>query len=380
MTPTMEVPLFDLEVGHEEEAALIEVLRSRWISTGPRVAAFESAFAEALGVPHAVAVANGTAALHLAILAARIGPGDEVIVPSLSFVATANAARYAGATPVFADVVSAERPAMDPASVAARITPRTRAIVVMHYGGFPCDMPAIMALAEQHGLLVIEDACHALLSEQGGRKLGGIGALGCFSFFSNKNMTTGEGGMVVTADAELAGRVKLLRSHGMTTMSYDRARGHAATYDVVELGFNYRMDDLRAAMGLVQLSRMGDDIARRAALRRDYEAALGTLDGVILPFAGDNAEPRANHLMAIVLADADATRRDAVRIALRDRGVQTSMHYPPAHLFRIYADPDTSLPVTESLANRLITLPFYRSMGAAQLEHVAESLREALLP
>jgi dTDP-4-amino-4,6-dideoxygalactose transaminase len=372
------VPLFDLELGPEEEAALVDVLRSKWLSAGPRVAAFEQEFASALGVSHAVAVANGTAALHLAMLAAGIGPGDEVIVPSLTFVATVNAARYVGAQPVFVDVISAERPVIDPAAIAAAITPRSRAVVVMHYGGFPCDMPEIDSVANQHGLQIIEDACHALLSEQGGRKLGSIGSFGCFSFFSNKNMTTAEGGMVVTANSEAAHRLRLLRSHGMTTLSYDRARGHASGYDVLELGFNYRMDDLRAALGLVQLRRMPEDIARRAGLRAAYEEALAGIPGLLLPFRGDNAEPRSNHLLAIVLEGSDRQRRDAVREALQLRGVQTSVHYPPAHRFGIYAGQTATLPVTERLGESLVTLPFYRRMGEAELTHVVTALRQAL--
>jgi dTDP-4-amino-4,6-dideoxygalactose transaminase len=375
----MNVPLFDLDIGPEEEAALLEALRSKWISAGPRVADFEDRFAAALGCPHAVAVANGTAALHLAMLACGVAPGDEVIVPSLTFVATANAARYVGAKPIFADIQGGHDLTIDPAAIEAAITPRTRAIAVMHYAGFPCDMGRITALAERHRLVVIEDACHALFSEHGGRKLGTIGHAGCFSFFSNKNMTTAEGGMVVTADAEIARRVRLLRSHGMTSLSYDRARGHAASYDVVEVGYNYRMDDLRAALGTVQLAKMADDIERRRRLRAAYERALAPLqEAVIVPFAGGSNEPRANHIMPIVLRDADRARRDAVRIRLQEKGVQTSVHYPPAHRFRTYAEEGFSLPVTERVADALITLPFFKTMNDAQLDHVVASLHAAL--
>lgn len=375
----IKIPLFDLDVGEEEEAALIEVLRSKWISTGPRTAAFEAAFAEALGVPHAIAVANGTGALHLATLACGIGPGDEVIVPSLTFVATANAVRYVGAKPVFADILGEDDLTISPDSIAGHISPRTKAIIVMHYAGFPCDMPRIVDIADRHGLLIIEDACHALFSEQHGRRLGTVGRVGCFSFFSNKNMTTGEGGMVVTADPAIAERVRLLRSHGMTSLSYDRARGHAGSYDVVELGYNYRIDDLRAAMGLVQLAKMPDDIRRRAILRRFYQQRLGDLNQIVVPFAGKAAEPRANHLMPVVVAGADRARRDAVRIALQEQGVQTSVHYPPAHRFRTYAEDNASLPVTERVADALITLPLYKRMTEQQVGYVADALRIALI-
>ncbi len=376
----MKVPLFDLDVGPEEEEAVIEVLRSKWISMGPRTAALEEAFARLLQVPHAVAVANGTAALHLALLASgAVRPGDEVIVPSMTFVATANAARYVGANPVFADIRSEHDLTIDPESIAARITSRTKAIIVMHYAGFPCDMPAIRALADRHGLLVVEDACHALLSEQNGRKLGTVGDVGCFSFYSNKNMTTGEGGMIVMRDASIAERARLLRSHGMTAISYDRARGHAAGYDVVELGFNYRIDDIRAALGLVQLSKMPEDMERRSVLRRDYEEALRCLNGVIVPFAGETREARANHLMPIVIAGADAARRDAVRAAMQAKGIQTSVHYPPAHRLRTFAPLSVSLPVTDRVGDALITLPFFKRMSRNQLSHVVETLKEALV-
>jgi dTDP-4-amino-4,6-dideoxygalactose transaminase len=376
----MRVPLFDLDFGPQEEAALIEALRSKWISMGSRTVAFETAFASALNVPHAIAVTNGTAALHLALLASGVvGPGDEVIVPSLTFVATANAARYVGATPVFADIHSEYDLTIDPVSVAAHITPRTKAIVVMHYGGFPCDMPAIMALAERHDLVVIEDACHALRSEHNGRKLGTIGLAGCFSFYSNKNMTTAEGGMVVTSDANVAQRVRLLRSHGMTTLSYDRTRGHASSYDVLDLGFNYRIDDLRAALGLVQLAKMDEDIRLRVALRRAYERELGALNGVVVPFSGAASEPRANHLMPIVLAGANAERRDAVRVMLQARGVQTSVHYPPAHRLHTFSKEAASLPVTERVADALISVPFFRTMSQDQVAYVIDALRGSLV-
>jgi dTDP-4-amino-4,6-dideoxygalactose transaminase len=375
----MGVPLFDIDLGKEEEAAVLEVLRSKWLSTGPRTVAFEKAFAAALDVPHAVAVASGTAALHVAMLAlGGIGPGDEVIVPSLTFAATANAARYVGATPVFADIRGGEDLNIDPDAIEAVITARTKAICVMHYAGFPCDMDRIMPIAERHGLKVVEDACHALLSEYAGRKLGTIGHIGCFSFFANKNMTTAEGGMVASADSEIAARARLLRSHGMTTMSYERTSGHATSYDIVELGYNYRLDDMRAAIGLVQLGKMPDDIERRARLRQAYELALAAIPEVAIPFAGSANEMRSNYIMAIRLKGADAARRDGVRAALAEHGVQTSMHYPPLHRLRAFANSGASLPETERAAAELITLPFFKTMSEAQLARVIGGLRSAI--
>ncbi|HMT22032.1 MAG TPA: aminotransferase class I/II-fold pyridoxal phosphate-dependent enzyme, partial [Promineifilum sp.] len=224
---TWRIPLADIDMGPEEEAAVLDVVRRRWLSMGETTAAFESEFGALTGARHALAVTNCTAALHLAGLALGWGPGDEVIVPSLTFVATANAVRYTGATPVFADIASLDDFSLSAVDVATRITPRTRAIVVVHYAGYAADMPAILALAEQHGLDVVEDVAHAPGASLDGRALGVWGRIGCFSFFANKNMTTGEGGMITTDDDELAARLRLLRSHGMTSLTWDRHKGHA---------------------------------------------------------------------------------------------------------------------------------------------------------
>ena len=254
------IPLFDLNFDEAEEQAVLECLRSKWVSMGPRTAEFEMRFSEMSGGVHAVALANCTVALHLSMILAGIGPDDEVICPSLTFVATVNAIRYVGARPVFVDITGDHDLTIDPVDIEAKITTRTRAIVVMHYAGFPCDMDQIMAIAEAHHLKVIEDACHGPFSEDhNGRKLGTIGQIGCFSFFSNKNISTGEGGMLVTRDSKLANRARLLRSHGMTTMSYQRAKGHSTNYDVVEYGYNYRMDDIHATIGLTQLAKIPAD-------------------------------------------------------------------------------------------------------------------------
>src|SRR4029453_12661615 len=216
------------------------------------------------------AVSNCTAALHLALLALGVGRDDEVVVPSLTFVATVAAVRYVEGVPVFCDVQSPENPTLDPGQLERSIGPKTKAIVVMHYAGFPCDMAEIMAIAGRRGLAVVEDAAHAPGSQYRGRSLGTIGDVGCYSFFSNKNITTAEGGMLTTSDSEHFRRIKLLRSHGMTTLSFDRARGHSTTYDVVEVGYNYRLDDIRAALGIVQLGRLSLDHERRVLLRERY--------------------------------------------------------------------------------------------------------------
>ena len=334
------------------------------------------------GVKHAFAVANGTAALHIALAALEVGSNakDEVIQPSMSFVAAANMTMTVGAKPVFADIVSLTEPTIDPADIAGRITPDTRAIVVMHYGGYSCRMPEIMALAERHGIPVIEDACHAPGQcdvRMGGRHLGTIGAIGCFSFFSNKNMTCGEGGMVVTDDDRLADRIKALRSHGMTTLSWDRHQGRASTYDVTLNGFNYRLDDLRAALAHVQLGKLSSANARRRALAKRYAEAfhIRALPGVAYVF-GDRPEDGTAHVGAVLVPEAD---RDRVRAVLADRGIQTSLHYPPIHLFSAFAGSDPArLGRTEELARRVITLPLYAGLAEAAVDEIVAALASIL--
>ena len=372
-----DIPLFALNYGPEEEEAVLATLRSKWISMGPRTAQLEKTFAGMTGSPHAVAVTNCTAALHMAMEILEVGPGDEVIVPSLTFVATVNAIRYADAIPVFCDVVGLDNLNLDPRHVEQLITPRTRAIVVMHYGGFPCDMDAIMALAQKHRLPVVEDACHGPLSEFRGRKLGTLGDIGCFSFFSNKNISTGEGGIMLMNKQEHFEKAKLLRSHGMTTLSYERAKGHAVSYDVVALGYNYRIDDIRASLALVQLDRLQGDLEKRARVRSRYLERLREVDEVIVPFAAHTGVV-SNYIFPAVLRNANEATRAAVRDYLHSRGIQTSVHYPPAHRFSIYRNTGTALPRTEMAADREVSLPMHGSLKMAEVDRVVDALKEAI--
>ena len=270
----LRIPLSDLDYGPEEENAALDVIRRRWLTMGSVTQEFERVFSDFIGVKHALAVSNGTQALHLACLALGIGPGDEVVVPSLTFVATANAVLYANAEVRFADIIGTFDLNISPDDIERQITPRTKAIVVVHYGGYPCRMPEIMAIARRHGLAVIEDAAHAPGACLEGRALGTWGDVGCFSFFSNKNLATGEGGMLVTNREEIAEKARVLRSHGMTTLTWDRHRGHAYTYDVVALGYNYRIDEIRSALGLVQLQKLPENNARRKHLTDLYRKGL----------------------------------------------------------------------------------------------------------
>jgi dTDP-4-amino-4,6-dideoxygalactose transaminase len=372
------VPLSDIAVDDEILDAATGALASGWWSTGPRVAEFERAFARFLGAEHAVAVASGTAALHLAAAACGCGPGDEVVMPALNFVAAASVVRHLGATPVFCDIAGEHDPNLDPADLEAAVGPRTKAIVALHYGGAPCDMDAVRDVAERHRLVVIEDAAHAPGAAYRGRACGTLGAAGCFSFFSNKNLPIGEGGMVVTDDASLADRVRLLRSHGMTALSWDHERGHAAGYDVLASAFNYRLDEPRAAIGLVQLSRLRAGNAARARLAVRYRERLDHVAGLTVPRAARPPEATsAEHLAVVVLPRGSA--RAAIRGALAARGIQTSVHYPPIHRFSAYRELATRpLPRTDDVGERLLTLPLFPHMTEAQVDEVADALVETL--
>lgn len=383
--PSWVVPLSDLVVDAPILEAVHAAASSGWWSMGPRVAEFERAFATFTGSRHALAVANGTAALHLALVASGCGPGDEVIVPSLNFVAAANTIVHAGATPVFCDVRSATDLNLEPADVEAAITPATKALLVLHYGGHPCAMEDVLELADSRGLVVIEDAAHAPGATWRGRACGTIGHVGCFSFFSNKNLPIGEGGMIVTDHDRLAERIRLLRSHGMTTLTWDRHRGHASSYDVVEHGFNYRLDEIRAAMGLVQLERLPAENANRARLVARYRQRIAGRKGIVVPFApierqqlADKRTTSSEHLCVVVLPK--GTRSDDVRAALREERIQTSMHYPPIHRFSHYADDPRRrrLPITDDVASRLVTLPLFGHMRDDQVDVVVDSLVAAI--
>jgi dTDP-4-amino-4,6-dideoxygalactose transaminase len=377
MKVAYKIPLFDLNFDEAETKAVLDVLASRWISIGPRNAELERRFADLLGVRYALAVANCTAALHLALRVLDIGKGDEVLVPSLTFIATANAVRYVDATPVFCDIAGPEDLNMDPARAAELVTRRTKAMLLMHYGGFPCEMDRFHEIAVRHGLCIVEDASHGPLSEYNGTKLGAIGEIGCFSFFSNKNISTGEGGMLVTGSKHYFTRAKLLRSHGMTTLSYERAAGQAVAYDVVELGYNYRMDDIRAAIALVQIDKLEADLRRRSEIRERYIERLSEIEEVIVPFA-DNRNNVSNYIFPIVLRESNAGRRDVVRKRLHERGVQTSVHYPAVHRFSMYRQYGGELDNTEYVADNEITLPIFAGLRDEDVDFVADCVAGAV--
>jgi len=369
------VPLSVLDYGVEEADAAQRVIASRWLSMGPEVAAFEREFAEMQSARHAYAVSSATAALHLAMHAIGIGPGDEVIQPAINFIASANMTLLAGATPVFADICSLAEPTLDPAHVERLITPRTKAIIPMHYGGNLARMSELVELCRRHGLAMIEDSCHAVGAayhdsqgrEPHGVMAGSIGDLGTFSFYANKNLACGEGGMLVTNRDDFSERIEMMRSHGMTRSSWERHHGRGGSYDIALAGFNYRLDELHAAIGRAQLAKLLPGNQRRRELLARYRDGLQGAERWIMVFA-DKVEHSSGHLM-VAVADSAETRAKAVQ-ALRESGIQSSMHYPSILEFSGFRDRfPTPLALTQQFSQRAITLPLHPGL---RLEHVDE--------
>lgn len=383
--PQWRIELSDLDYGPEEEEAVLRVLRSKWLSMGAVTQAFEAAFAAEIGVKHAVAVSNGTDAILLAYLALGLGPGDEILQPAVNFVAAANTAIRIGARPVFTDVCALDEPTLNPAELERRLTPATRAVLVMHYGGAPCRMREIQAFCRARGLFLIEDACHGVGGGYAGRKMGALGDVAAFSFFSNKNLPVGEGGMLTTDSDELAARLRALRSHGMTTLTWDRHRGHAATYDVTLHGLNCRIDELRAALGLEQLKKLERHNRRRRELARHYHRLLGGEFGALLrrgwlaPPLGVEGEEAAHHLMVMVAPDEAA--RNRAHAHLKERRIQASIHYPFIPDFTAFrasgAVQGAPRPTAEAFCARVLTLPMHPLLSEADVEAVLAALAES---
>jgi dTDP-4-amino-4,6-dideoxygalactose transaminase len=377
-TSPSAVPLYDLRLEPEDIRAVMDVLESGWLTLGPRTHAFEAAFAEHLGVRHAVALSSCTAALHLAYLAAGVGPGDEVIVPAMTFAATAAAVIYCGGTPVFADIVGPHDLGLDPDDVERRITPRTKAVCAVHFAGYPAAVDRLRALCDAHGLALLEDAAHSPSAQLDGRKLGTWGRAGAFSFFSNKILSCGEGGLLATDDDEVAALARSLRSHGMTSGTWARETREADAYDVTGLGFNYRLDEPRSALLHSRLARLEPEIERRRELTRAYRDKLAGLP-VVVPYEDAGVAHSSCYVMPILVEDDG--RRDAVRARLRDaHGIQTSVFYPALHEFTAYRERfgAHSLPQTERVARTEITIPLFAHLDDATQDRVVGALREAL--
>jgi dTDP-4-amino-4,6-dideoxygalactose transaminase len=373
-----ELPLFDLRLAPQDLEAVAQTLRSGWLTLGPRTQAFEEEFAAQLGARHAIALSSCTAALHLAYLAAGVGPGDEVIVPAFTFAATAAAVVYCGATPVFAEIASRKHPSLDPADVERRITARTKAVCVVHYAGYAAAVDRLKALCDERGIALIEDVAHAPSATLHGRKLGTWGLAGAFSFFSNKVPSVGEGGLLCTDSDEVAALARSRRSHAMTSGTWDRHRGRTDTYDVVGLGFNYRLDEPRAALLLSRLERLEAEIERRRELTLRYRSLLAQVEGIIVPFE-DADVPGSSCYVIPIMIEHDG-RQAEVSSRLRERGIQTSIFYPSIHRFSAYRErfPEVSLPVTELASRTELTLPFYPHMTHDDQDRVVNALAEAI--
>lgn len=366
----IDIPLSAPDITEAEIAAVTAVLRIGRLSLGPRLEEFERAMAQYIGVPHAVGVSSGTAGLHLCIRALGIGEGDEVIVPSFTFIAAANAIRYERATPVFVDIEPATLN-LDPAKIEAAVTPRTRAILAVHTFGVPANMQAILDIAARHRLLVIEDACEAIGAEYQGRRVGSFGHAAVFAFYPNKQITTGEGGIVVTRDADLARRIRALRNQGR--YETDDWLQHS------ELGYNYRLSEMQCALGIEQLKRIETILAARAALARRYHDRLKSEPLVLPPLEIPHSRISWFVYVARLLPEFSPAQRDAVLRALTNQGIGCARYFAPIHLQPAYgARKNSDLPVTESESARTIALPFFNRLTDDQLNRVCEALSQAL--
>jgi perosamine synthetase len=362
-------------------AAVVETLRSDWLTTGPKVAEFERALAAAVGAAEAVVVSTGTAALHAAMYALGIAPGDEVIVTTMTFAASANAAAFLGATPIFADV-QPENLLIDPRQVEARITPRTKAIVAVDYAGHPCDYDALGAIAKEHGLALVDDACHAIGGSYRGRPVGSLARLNAFSFHPVKHVATGEGGAVTTDDAELAGRMRLFRNHGITTDFRERAAQGAFAYEMVDLGFNYRLSDIQCALGITQLAKLPASVTRRQAIARQYDKAF-THCACVKPLAVCRDVSHAYHLYVVQLElEKLSADRAAIFRALRAEGIGVNVHYLPVHLHPYYRKKfGTGLglcPIAEAAYDRLLSLPMFPAMTDDDIQDVVTAVEKVV--
>jgi len=368
-------------ISEEDIQAVADVLRSDWLTTGPKVAEFEKELAAWVGAKYAVAFSSGTAALHGAAFAAGLKPGDEAITSPLTFAATANCVLYQGARPVFADV-SGDTLNLDPDRFAERITPSTRAVLPVAYGGHPADLDPILALAERHGITVIEDACHALGAEYGGRRSGSIAHLSVFSFHPVKHLATGEGGMVTTERADLAGSMRRFRNHGISSDARQRQAGGQWHYEMVELGFNYRLTDIACALGVAQMKRLEANLARRREIAARYTAAFRCVPGVVVPSVRSNVTP-AWHLYPIRVnpAELNADRAKVLR-ALRAENIGVNVHYIPVHLHPYYRDRfgyrGGECPVAEAAYEQLISLPMFHSMTDEDVQDVIAALTKVM--
>lgn len=370
------LPYGKQQIADADIKAVVEALCSGWLTTGPRVSEFEKVFSTYCNAKEGVAVNSGTAALHCAMRAIGVGQGDEVIVPAITFAASANAAVYEGATPVFADI-EPETLLIDPVSVEMKITPRTRAIVAVDYAGQPADYDALRALAQGRGIAIIADACHSPGATYKGRKTGTLGDVSCFSFHPVKHLTTCEGGMAVTDDAAMASHMRAFRNHGISSDHRSREAAGAHAYDMAELGYNYRLPDVQCALGMAQLTRLDGWVASRQKIAALYNEALAGM-AEVTPLKTHSDRTNAHHLYVVRLAE--HVSRDRVFARLREEGIGANVHYSPVHLHSYYRNRGYGpglAPVAESLSKQVLTLPMFPAMTEADVNRVVAALHRA---
>jgi len=375
------IPYSRQSIDEEDIQAVVEVLRSDWLTTGPKVDEFERAFAGHVGAEEAVAVSNGTAALHAAMYALRIGPNDEVIVPALTFSATANCVVFQGGTPVFSDVDRGTL-LINPASVEANITHRTKAIIAVDFAGQPCDYDSLRALANRHRLTLVADACHSLGGSYKGLPVGSLAKLNTFSFHPVKHITTGEGGMITTDDPELARRMRVFRNHGITSDHRQREQQGSWFYEMVDLGYNYRLSDIQCALGTSQLRKLAAWVVRRQEIARRYDAAFAELPA-LKPLVVRDDVSHAYHLYVIRLDTTELrTTRSEVFSSLRAEGIGVNVHYIPVHLHPFYRERFGTkpglCPMAETVYEKLISLPIFPAMTHDDVEYVIAAVRKVI--
>lgn len=373
-----KVQLFKLNYDEKESHAVMAVLDSKWITMGEKTKEFEANFSAFLGEgTKSTAVSNGTAALHMALLALDISNGDEVIIPALTFVADINVVKMVGAQPVLADCSSFTDWNMDPADIERKITNKTKAVMIVHYAGYPCDMDRIADICKKHNLFLIEDCAHAIGATYKSRQCGTFGDISCFSFFTNKNLSVGEGGMYVSRDEGLDKKGKYLRSHGMSTLTLDRHQGRAITYDVAQPGLNYRIDEMRAALGIVQLAKLPEANSRRKELVQAYIEDLSDVADLVIPFVKHPDSESSYHIFPVLLP----SNVDRIKVieSLKEDGIQSSIHYPAFSEFTFYrAENLNETPITSEISKRELTLPLYPTMTLEEVRLVTDSLKRAL--
>lgn len=374
-----KVPLFELNYDSAESKAVQEVLDSQWLSMGEKTLAFEQRFAEMLNDSEVqcTLVSNCTAALYMALLALDLKSDDEVIIPSMTFVAALNATLMAGAKPLLADCDSLDNWNISARTIRPLITPKTKAVMIVHFAGYPCEMDEIVALCQQHNLTLIEDVAHAPGATYKGKACGTFGHIGCFSFFSNKNLSTGEGGMISTRNAITYERIRHIRSHGMSTLTFDRHKGRAISYDVIRPGLNFRSDEIHAALGLAQLDKLANANHKRALLSAYYRKKLIDIPEVTVPFEEIGDSLPVYHVFPILLHQ----QLDRIKVitSLKEDGIQSSIHYPSFQDFTGFKHLSlNATPVASEISARELTLPLFPTMTNSQIDLVVESLKKAI--